>query len=157
MRTLSTAASILFVLSVHGGCFAAQPTWYRDPNEICAEYVAKNFGQKSKDPAPSPLKRDPTIEKYIAEFNAASGTEDQGGNALLAIDAYCLSNGGKKIRDIKAREVIDTLNSTDTHLRTSRMALRINIGGSRPCCCGPSWKCCDWQSRWERFIERQMK
>jgi hypothetical protein len=113
-----TAALAMVIPLVATSAFAATPEgksgWYPRAGDLCAEYVAKTskpeqYGALLTQQAA----RDPAIAKYIAEFNAASGTNDKGAKALAALLTYCDAHATKKIGDVTAQAVIALVNPSN--------------------------------------------
>jgi hypothetical protein len=97
-------------LLVAGSTLAAEPAgrqgWYPKAGDLCAEFVARmskpeQYGDLQKQLAT----KDPAIAKYVTDFNAASGTNDKGGAALLALSSYCSAHGMTKLGDVTAQAV----------------------------------------------------
>ncbi len=49
--------------------------------------------------------KDSAIAQYVADFNAATGTNDEGGLALLALVGYCNAHVMTKLGDVTAKIV----------------------------------------------------
>src|SRR5882724_10190344 len=93
----------LLCLYFQGQCLAAGQDWYPKASDLCAEYVMKMLKQDARFGRLVTPTKDPAIAKYVADINAANGTNDNGGVALLGLVAYCNRHAATKLGDITAQ------------------------------------------------------
>jgi hypothetical protein len=84
---------------------AAGQDWYPKASDLCAEYTIKLGKQDPRFGRLVTPTKDPAIAKYVADFNAATGTNDEGGLALLALVGYCNAHAMTKLGDVTAKIV----------------------------------------------------
>ncbi len=113
MRIHTIGISVLCLVFIQGECLAAQAghDWYPKANDLCSEYVTKMLKPVDGARLVTPTK-DPAIAKYVSNFNAANGTNDKGGLALLALLNYCMAHGAEKLVDVTAQVVIEDYDSS---------------------------------------------
>src|SRR5438552_7618957 len=82
---------------------AAGQDWYLKASDLCAEYTIKLDKQDPRFGRLVTPARDPAIAKYVADFNVATGTNDEGGLALLALVGYCNAHAMTKLGDVTSK------------------------------------------------------
>lgn len=117
MLRFALAIVVPFVaISAEAAAAEARPGWYPRAGDLCAEYVARTSKPDLYGALLAPqLARDPVIAKYIADYNAASGSSDKGARAMSNLLKYCDAHASKKLGDVTAQEVM-----TDTTIAVTR-------------------------------------
>lgn len=110
---LAIGALIVAIASQAQGQDPAGNGWYPRADDLCGEYVAKMRKPEQYGRPDTPMK-DPAIAKYVADFNAANGTNDKGGLGLASLFAYCLSHAAIRLGDVTAAAVLADLRSTQS-------------------------------------------
>jgi hypothetical protein len=107
MTALLAAAATAYPMH----CLAEGQDWYPKATDSCAEFLAQfDKPRATRGKLVTPTK-DPVIAKYVLDFNAATGTNDQGAIAFGWLISYCAEHGFKKLGDVKAQDVVTLLNS----------------------------------------------
>ena len=119
MLRFALAIVVPFVaISADAAAADARPGWYPRAGDLCAEYVARTSKPDLYGALLAPqLARDPVIAKFIADYNAASGSSDKGARAMSNLLKYCDTHASKKLGDVTAQEVM-----TDTAPAVTRTA-----------------------------------
>ena len=103
---------LLVAISAVAATPEGKPGWYPRAGDLCAEYVARTTKPEQYGALLTQLAgKDPAIARYIADFNAASGTNDKGAKALSALLAYCDAHATRKLGDVTAQAVIAGVNA----------------------------------------------
>ena len=107
MTALLAAAATTYPMQ----CLAAGQDWYPKATDSCAEFLAQfDKLRATRGRLVTPTK-DPVIAKYVLDFNAATGINDQGAMAFGWLMSYCAEHGFKKLGDVTAQDVVALLNS----------------------------------------------
>jgi hypothetical protein len=112
-------------------CVAAGKDWYPKATDTCAEFATKMLAPPTTGGKLVTTTKDPAIAKYVSEFNAATGSNDKGGLAMLALLGYCGAHAFVKLGDVTAQAVF-------AEVQASTAESNANPQNSQPASSAPS-------------------
>lgn len=130
--------------------------WYPKATDSCATLLTQipRFGG-SKPLNRATLWHDPSMRKFVSEFNAAQRIEDSTGvYALIGLINYCNSHGLTKLGDVKVDDVRKESVSEPLRNLSKELGVDVSAGAPSPSPSNPEQR--ELADQWARWLKQSL-